>query len=104
MKRSSAKKRSVRIPAFAKINSCLHIIAKLPDGYHELRTIFQTISLRDTLHISHEKTSDGFSFFFDSDDPTMPLGDDILVVRAVKAFEREFGLRGGLTIHLEKKI
>jgi 4-diphosphocytidyl-2-C-methyl-D-erythritol kinase len=104
MKRSSAEKRSVRVPAFAKINSCLHIIAKRPDGYHELRTIFQTITLRDTLRISHQKTSDGFSFFFRSDDPAMPLGDDNLVVRAVKAFEREFGLRGSLTIHLEKKI
>jgi len=96
--------KAVRIPAFAKINSCLHIIAKRPDGYHELRTIFQTISLRDTLYISHGKSSDGFTLFFDSDDPTMPLGVDNLVVRAVKAFEREFGLRGDLTIHLEKKI
>jgi 4-diphosphocytidyl-2-C-methyl-D-erythritol kinase len=104
MKRSSSTTKSVRLPAFAKINSCLHIIAKREDGYHELRTIFQTISLHDTLHISHNKGSDGFSLFFDSDDPTMPLGVDNLVVRAVNAFEREFGLRGNLRIHLEKKI
>ena len=104
MKRSSSTTKSLRVPAFAKINSCLHIIAKRPDGYHELRTIFQTISLRDTLHLSHSSGSDGFALFFDSDDPTMPLGIDNLVVRAVKAFEREFGLRGNLTIHLEKKI
>jgi len=39
----------VRIPAFAKINLCLDILGKRPDGYHELRTIFQTISLHDKL-------------------------------------------------------
>ena len=39
----------VRVPAFAKINLCLDVLGKRPDGYHELRTIFQTISLRDTL-------------------------------------------------------
>jgi 4-diphosphocytidyl-2-C-methyl-D-erythritol kinase len=104
MKRSGSRAESVRVPAFAKINSCLQIIAKRPDGYHELRTIFQTISLRDTLHISLKKDSDGFSFSFTSDDSSMPLGLDNLVVRAVKAFEAEFGLRGNLTIHLEKRI
>jgi 4-diphosphocytidyl-2-C-methyl-D-erythritol kinase len=104
MKRSHPEKRSLRIPAFAKINSCLHIIAKRPDGYHELRTIFQTISLRDTLHVSLQKEPRGFSFTFTSDDPAMPLGNENLVVRAVTAFERECGLRGNLTIHLEKKI
>jgi 4-diphosphocytidyl-2-C-methyl-D-erythritol kinase len=104
MKRSSAEKRSVRIPAFAKINSCLHIIAKRPDGYHELRTIFQTISLRDTLRLSLTRSASGLDIQFTCDDPSMPLGPENLVVRAVTAFEREFGLRGKLVVHLEKKI
>ena len=91
MKKSAPAKKSLRIPAFAKINSCLHIIAKRPDGYHELRTIFQTISLRDTLHLSLKKDSDVFELLFTSDDPAMPLGNDNLVVRAVHAFQREFG-------------
>ena len=39
----------VRIPAFAKINLRLDIVGKREDGYHELRTIFQTISLKDEL-------------------------------------------------------
>ena len=39
----------VRIPAFAKINLRLDILGKRPDGFHELRTIFQTISLHDEL-------------------------------------------------------
>src|SRR6202522_4516299 len=104
MKKYAPAKKSLRIPAFAKINSCLHIIAKRPDGYHELRTIFRSISLRDTLHLSLKKDSDLFELLFTSDDPAMPLGNDNLVVRAVHAFQREFGLRGSLGVHLEKKI
>ena len=42
----------MRLPAFAKINLCLARRGKTPDGYHELRTIFQAISLRDTLELS----------------------------------------------------
>ena len=41
--------REVRIPAYAKINLRLEILGKRADGYHELRTIFQTVSLHDTL-------------------------------------------------------
>jgi 4-diphosphocytidyl-2-C-methyl-D-erythritol kinase len=43
--------REVRIPAFAKINLRLDILGKRPDGYHELRTIFQSVSLRDDLRL-----------------------------------------------------
>ena len=48
-------KREVRLPAFAKVNLRLHILGKRPDGYHELRTIFQTVSLHDTLEFRASK-------------------------------------------------
>ena len=41
--------RKIRVPAFAKVNLRLDVLGKRPDGYHELRTIFQTISLHDIL-------------------------------------------------------
>jgi len=41
----SARKKSLRIPAFAKVNLALNITGKRTDGYHELRTVFQAISL-----------------------------------------------------------
>src|SRR5258708_17848071 len=39
--------KSVLVPAYAKVNLCLDILGRRSDGYHELRTIFQTISLHD---------------------------------------------------------
>ncbi len=64
MTRATIKKKSVRLPAFAKINLCLHVVGKRPDGYHELRTIFQAISLRDTLELSFDAWFVGISLHF----------------------------------------
>ena len=41
----------VRVRSLAKINLDLRVLQKRPDGFHELRTIFQTISLADTIGI-----------------------------------------------------
>src|SRR6202451_447112 len=101
--KAKAKKKSVRIRAFAKINLCLHVMGKRPDGYHELRTIFQAISLHDTLEISITPGSSGTEFFLTSNDQTL-LGPDNLVLRAVDAISGEIEFKGSVTAHLEKKI
>ncbi len=41
----------VRVRSLAKINLDLRVLNKRPDGYHDLRTIFQTVSLADTIDI-----------------------------------------------------
>jgi 4-diphosphocytidyl-2-C-methyl-D-erythritol kinase len=94
-------KNSVRLPAFAKINLCLHVLRRLPDGYHELRTIFQAISLRDTLELSIAR---GAGIRLETDDPALPAGPENLVYRAIEAMGRELGFRGGIHARLWKRI
>jgi 4-diphosphocytidyl-2-C-methyl-D-erythritol kinase len=103
MARATSKKRSVRLPAFAKINLCLHVMGKRSDGYHELRTIFQTISLHDTLEISIGPGGSG-QISLSCNDVALPLGPDNLVWRAVEAIGPEIGFRGSISVQLDKKI
>ena len=94
-------KHAVRLPAFAKVNLCLQILGKRPDGYHELRTIFQTISLHDTLELERSRRP-GISI--ETDDPALPRGRENLVWRAIDALRRELSMRGGLHARLTKRI
>jgi 4-diphosphocytidyl-2-C-methyl-D-erythritol kinase len=97
----SSKKKSVRIPAFAKINLCLHVLGKRPDGYHELRTIFQTISLADSLELTRVSEA---GIKLETNDPELPTGSENLVYRAIDAMAGETGFRGGIRASLEKRI
>ncbi|MGH9738350.1 MAG: 4-(cytidine 5'-diphospho)-2-C-methyl-D-erythritol kinase [Candidatus Acidiferrales bacterium] len=94
-------KNSVRVPAFAKINLCLHVMGRRPDGYHELRTIFQTIGLRDTLQLSKTRAP---GIQLEVNDPTLSAGSDNLVHRAIEAIGCEIGFRGGVRAELTKRI
>ncbi len=51
----------ITIKAYAKINLCLDIKEKLPNGYHEIETIFQSVSLYDTVRIENGKTKNRVS-------------------------------------------
>jgi 4-diphosphocytidyl-2-C-methyl-D-erythritol kinase len=94
----------VRIPAFAKINLRLHILGKRADRFHELRTIFQTISLHDELRLRSSRRP-GISLNIEGD---LPLSaeppDKNLVHRAVDALRRELKIRSGVEIELKKTI
>jgi 4-diphosphocytidyl-2-C-methyl-D-erythritol kinase len=98
---SIRKKEFVRLPAFAKINLCLHVMGRRPDGYHELRTIFQAISLRDNLELSRVPQP---GIMLETDDAALPTGPENLVYRAIDAIASEIGLRGGIRARLEKRI
>ena len=92
---------SLRIPAFAKINLCLHVLGRRPDGYHELRTVFQTISLHDTLELELIRRP---GVWLETDEPRLPVGRENLVARALTALRSELKLRSGVQAHLEKRI
>src|SRR5260370_5893139 len=96
--------REIRIPAFAKINLRLDILGRRPYTYHELRTIFQAISLHDELRLRASKSS-GISLTIHGNNSLSlePVRKN-LVYAAVDALRRELKLRSGVEIELRKKI
>jgi 4-diphosphocytidyl-2-C-methyl-D-erythritol kinase len=96
--------REIRIPAFAKVNLRLDILGKRPDRYHELRTIFQTISLHDEVTLRPSKSS-GVSLHIQGNESLSlePVRKN-LVYAAVDSLRRELKIRSGVEIDLRKKI
>src|ERR1700680_2799012 len=99
MSRGAPAARRVRVRALAKINLDLRVLAKRSDGYHELRTIFQTISLADTLDIAF---TPGRKIAIEIDDPLGIPGN--LVVQAAEAALEAMGAAGRVEIRLAKRI
>jgi 4-diphosphocytidyl-2-C-methyl-D-erythritol kinase len=94
----------VRIPALAKINLRLEVIGKRADGYHELRTIFQTISLQDEIRLKSARQP-GITLKVLGNDPLSnePLERN-LVYRAVASLRQVLKLADGVAIELRKVI
>lgn len=94
-------KTAFTLPAFAKINWTLHVLGRRPDGYHELHTIFQTVSLHDRLTFAPQ---DDEQIHLSCDAPDIPVDETNLVHRAAVALRDRRGLKKGASIHLEKRI
>jgi 4-diphosphocytidyl-2-C-methyl-D-erythritol kinase len=84
--------------AFAKINWTLHVVGKRSDGYHDLDTVFQSISLHDTVELREAP-----ALSCTSDDAGLPGGEANLAFRAALLLHRELGAPP-VAIHIRKKI
>jgi 4-diphosphocytidyl-2-C-methyl-D-erythritol kinase len=96
--------REIRIPAFAKVNLRLDVLGKRPDGYHELRTIFQTVSLHDTLHLRPQRDSRIELRILGNEPLSQEAPEKNLAYRAVDALRRELKIKSGVQINLQKRI
>jgi 4-diphosphocytidyl-2-C-methyl-D-erythritol kinase len=91
--------RTARIKSLAKINLDLRVLAKRPDGFHDLRTVFQTVSLADQIEIEFEPAR---RREVSIDDPqSIP---DNLILRAAHAILNEMKLHARVRFCLEKQI
>lgn len=90
---------ALTLPSFAKINWLLKVLGKRPDGFHELCTVFQTVSLSDLIRFT---PADDLSLT--CSDPRIPLDGSNLIMRAAEALRARFAIAGGAAIHLEKRI
>ena len=94
---------ALALPSFAKLNWTLDVVGRRPDGYHELRTIYQTIGLIDRIEVT--LTDDG-AVDVRTDGVGVPDGPANLAHRAATAFFEAAGLAGrkGARIRIAKEI
>jgi len=96
----------VRVTARAKLNLGLAVGPRRADGFHDLATVFQSISLADTLVA--ERRRSGFTLRVRAESGGaarhVPAGDDNLVLRAARGFAARHGFAGGIAFTLVKRI
>lgn len=90
---------SFTLPSFAKINWLLRVLGRRDDGFHELCTVFQTVSLHDNLTFS-----EGDEIILTCSDEKIPSGEGNLIVKAARTLREKSGAKKGARIHLEKNI
>ena len=89
-----------RIPSFAKVNLGLEVLGTREDGYHELRTLFQTIDLHDDIVLRPRPKG----ITVHCDHPGVPLDDTNLAVRAARDLARYGRIDRGVEIRITKRI
>jgi 4-diphosphocytidyl-2-C-methyl-D-erythritol kinase len=92
---------SIELLTPAKVNLRLEVLRRRTDGYHEIRTILQRISLSDTLRISL-KGRDGISVIADSSG--LPVDEGNLAYRAAASLLEEAKARVGIELTIQKEI
>ena len=86
------------IPAPAKLNLTLEVLGRRPDGFHEIRSVIQTINLCDSLSFELSQNIE-----FRCADPDW-VATESLVSKAAKLLQRATGCSKGATIEVEKRI
>jgi len=86
--------------SFAKLNLHLEVLGRRADGYHELRTVFQSVSLYDEIEVS---LTIGDEVTLEVEGIATPVGPDNLVFRAATRFLDRWG-GGGVALRLHKRI
>ncbi len=85
--------------AYAKINLFLDIESKRPDGYHNIISVMQSVSLCDTVTVEYCK-SQNKTIEITCDDPAIPLGEKNIAYKAANLFLDS----GNVKIHIKKRI
>lgn len=92
----------LKYKARAKVNLGLDVCGRLPNGYHKVKMIMQTIDLYDELEFNKRKDPD-IILSVDSKDPLGDIGNN-LIFRAAKLMKEYYSIKEGIEIHLKKHI
>ncbi|MEI6845655.1 MAG: 4-(cytidine 5'-diphospho)-2-C-methyl-D-erythritol kinase, partial [Candidatus Firestonebacteria bacterium] len=90
----------ITLNSFAKINLFLEVQGRRPDGFHNIRTVFQTIDLADEVTVT--KASGAITLFCDS--PEVPLDKTNIAFKAAELILQENNIKSGLKITIKKNI
>ena len=91
----------VTVRSFAKINFGLYIGPLRADGFHELRTVYQTIALHDLIRVSVER---GTGIDIRCADPRVPCDSSNTCYRMAERVMEELDATGRVVIEIEKKL
>ncbi len=92
---------TVAVRSFAKINLGLYIGAARADGYHDLRTVYQTIALHDVIRVSIGR---GSGIRIRCKDPRVPLDSLNTCYRMAERVLNELGAKGRVTVEIDKRL
>jgi 4-diphosphocytidyl-2-C-methyl-D-erythritol kinase len=94
---------SLTVGAPAKINLDLRVLRRRPDGYHDIDSLFQAVSLFDRLKFTRRDDAGGVRLSL-TRPATLPTDYSNLIVKAFHLLKKRFGLAGGMEVELEKNI
>ncbi len=88
------------LPSPAKLNLMLHVVGRLPNGYHQLQTLFQLLDYGDTLTLTPNDTG---SVLLEPEIPGVP-NEENLIVRAARLLQKTTGCTKGVTLGVTKLL
>ena len=91
----------IELRSFAKVNLGLEVVARRSSGFHNLRTVFQTIDLHDTLTVSENETGE---IRLTGNRPEIDWGQTNTITRAFAAFYGHYGVSQGFDVVVRKEI
>ena len=94
--------KQVKVRCPAKINLTLEVLGKRRDGFHEIQSIMQTISLYDYLTIELNNEFDGIKIEGDSEQ--IPYNEKNIVYKAWQLYKETTNFCGGVSVYIEKNI
>src|SRR6202163_90084 len=94
---------TVAVRSFAKINLGLYIGAARADGFHDLRTVYQTIALHDVIRVRVGRGS-GVEILCKNKDPRVPLDSSNTCYRMAERVMDELGAKGKVSVEIEKRL
>lgn len=94
---------TIKLKAFAKLNLLLDITGIMPNGYHYLNNVTQSVDIADTITVTAEK-NDSFDCRITCDNPSIPTDEKNIVYKAAKAFSDSTSFNISCRIDIEKNV